>query len=100
MGCGVDEKLRDLIHGQSGPARFVIDPWFDDNETISNQFRLSNFRFGKYDTYEKPEWRKKLAPMIRAWRETETPRDKPRNRQRRMKYRQRMLHRRTRTNES
>jgi hypothetical protein len=38
--------------------------------------------------------------MIREWRETETSRNKPRNRMMRAKYRQRMLNRRTRTNES
>jgi hypothetical protein len=92
----MDEKLRDLIHGQSGPARYFIDPWFDDNETIGNPFPFRS----KFRAYEKPEWRNKLAPMIRAWRETETSRDKPHNRQRRLKYRQRMLHHRTRTNES
>jgi hypothetical protein len=94
MGYGMGEKLRDLAHGQSGPARFVIDPWFDDNETIGDPLR------SKFRAYEKPEWRKKLAPMIREWRETETSRNKPRNRMMRAKYRQRMLNRRTRTNES
>ena len=97
MGYGMDEKLRDLIHGQSGPARYFIDPWFDDNEAIGNPFR-SRVRMDR--AYEKPEWRKKLAPMIREWRETETSRNKPRNRMMRAKYHQRMLHRRTRTNES
>ena len=99
MGYGMDEKLRDLLRpcGVNGPARFVVDKWFDDYETIGNPFK-SRIRMDR--AYEKPEWRKKLAPMIRAWRETETSRDKPRSRQRRLKYRQRMLHRRTRTNES
>jgi hypothetical protein len=65
MGCGVNEKLRDLIHGQSGPARFAIDPWFDGYETISMR-RMAPFgRFGK------SVQRRKLEQMIREWHETE-----------------------------